>query len=241
MNILIIYLGIFAGVLVLAFFLKLIKGVVKTIFFLSFVLLLIIGVLGFLIVDDAKEFQENFPTQPKSFLLLKEEVMVAGFQFVGLDGEDVKFHDKKLLEEFTNAYNRNNLSEVLADNYKLFIFNYSQFSDILAKGVVYDGFLLNQSLADNLFSSNNSRQVLADALELPVGIINSEFSSDEDVKGAYFAILIFDKMGKDPQFILKNLKNEDIEVFPETIIIQTIKFTPQVLYEEALMVVNNET
>ena len=119
MDITIWVLIIFIAVVLIAIWIT--KQVMRTLFFASAILLIVLIGLGFMVLSDVKDIRNNFPTTPSVFLLVQDDVVLSGI--IGNFGEEFKpslFSDSQLSSVQSN-FADNNLLAIKGDNYKLII------------------------------------------------------------------------------------------------------------------------
>jgi len=192
--------------------LKLVKNAVKIIASIVLVLIIISIIFGVFLYMDVKDLEDGFSGEDKLFLLRHNYEFITGFS--GVSFEEMNF----LTEEKLSDHNLKKaaLDDILQDRFKLFIFDSKAFEgieEIEIKGQVY--------------SKEESFELLeSDDLNFGVG--------KEEAKSAIFGIMIQKAMSKDPLFIFKEYKNENLIVYPETITFKTIKNIPMSLADKLI-------
>lgn len=214
------------------------KQVVRTLFFASaFVLVVLIG-LGFMVLSDVKDIRSNFPTTPSMFLLVDQGVVLSGI--VGSFGEDfnpVLLSDSQLSAVQSN-FAEHDLVAVKGDNYKLIVINKSSFEGLS----VYDSDLrISQDQILSLLSSDSPVDDYI-FLQFPQSSSQAQFSAlkddfleqahisdDSEFKSVLFGILLSESMAKDPLFVFKGFLHGDALFFPETIAFKALRYLPESL------------
>ncbi|MBS3158938.1 hypothetical protein J4206_06645 [Candidatus Woesearchaeota archaeon] len=132
---------------VLAFFFKIFRTILKIFFIANVILFVVSAAYGYLLYKDFIDLKENFPTQEKLFLLKDGEQYIAGFTMKELSmGDDRRNEDenglkssgtssgdssqlptKPLSKEKLASYSGKKLSEVLEGRYKIIIINAEMF------------------------------------------------------------------------------------------------------------------
>jgi len=133
---------------VLAFFFKIFRTILKVFFVVNIVLFAASAIYGYLLYKDFIDLKENFPTQEKLFLLKDGEQYIAGFTMKELSMEDSSQDEsglrssgkssgdssqlptKPLSKEMLASYSGKELSEILDDKYKLIIIAADMFRGI---------------------------------------------------------------------------------------------------------------
>ncbi len=243
MNIILLYLGVFTAIILIAIAVKILKSIVKIAFFISFVLFIFLFITGYFVVNDAKDFKENFPDGQKTFLLTKDENVEAGFVINGSDFDKVEFINKEDLDSLTLEVNANELD--IGDNYKIFIADYDMFEEMLNQGVSYEDFEIDKELADEIFSSNDPLTVLAknadpEDWQSVRESLSKEIGTGTRVKGALFAVMMIDGLSQGPKYVLENLKSGNLEVYPESPLFMALEIIPGSMYERIVSEEENE-
>ncbi len=150
--IIIIPIALFAvwiAFVILAFFFKIFRTILKVFFIVNIVLFAATAIYGYLLYKDFIDLKENFPTQEKLFLLKDGEQYTAGFSArelslgndaagsekeSGSDGKSAgnspELPTKPISKEKLALYSGKKLSEILDDKYKVIILNADMFRKI---------------------------------------------------------------------------------------------------------------
>lgn len=144
--IIIIPIALFAvwiAFVILAFFFKIFRTILKVFFIVNIVLFAATAIYGYLLYKDFIDLKENFPTQEKLFLLKDGEQYIAGFSATELSlgndangreeksaGDSPELPTKPLSKEKLASYSGKKLSEVLEDRYKIIMINTEMFKKL---------------------------------------------------------------------------------------------------------------
>ncbi len=134
---------------ILAFFFKIFRTILKIFFVVNIVLFAASALYGYLLYKDFIDLKENFPAEEKLFLLKDGEQYIAGFSAkelslgnegsgrnkeTGSDGESAanspELPTKPLAKEKLASYSGKKLSEILGDRYKIIIINTEMFKKL---------------------------------------------------------------------------------------------------------------
>ena len=140
---------IWIAFVILAFFFKIFRTILKVFFLVNIVLFAVTAIYGYLLYKDFIDLKENFPTQEKLFLLKDGEQYIAGFSATELSlgndaagreeqsgnnpksaGNSPELPTKPISKEKLALYSGKKFSEILDDKYKLIIFNTDMFRKI---------------------------------------------------------------------------------------------------------------
>ena len=116
---LIILIIIFAVVGLIIF--KITKSILKAVFLAISALMIILFIFTALFVSDVKDFQEKNNQMPSLYLLEDQNTVIAGFS--GISGEEFEpsYVTAEQLAAHQSSYEKEDLKQILGDNYKLFI------------------------------------------------------------------------------------------------------------------------
>jgi len=209
---------------------KVTKSILKAIFLISSVAVLIMLVLGFLVISDAMDFNENFQNQSSIFVLEENNNLIAGLSGIPSNGSQFTF----LTEEELGLYNSSNLDDILEDNYKLFLMKKQAFNSIdkvesenmnLTKQQIFDLIDSEDPIYDYLelqpeeipeSALSQARQSILDQLKIESGV---------EFKGVLFASL-FGQAMQNPLFLFEQHQKGNITVYPETAMFKFMKRMP---------------
>ncbi len=223
---------------------KITKSILKTMFLIFSAVFLIVLILGFFVVSDAMDFNENFRAQPSLFLLGDSERLTAGFSGIPSGESQFTF----LSEERLGPYNESNLGNILQNNYKLFLIKREAFDSV-------DEIEISNinTTKQEIFNIIDSETPVYDYLKLqPEKIHESvlpqakeDFLSQMDIetetefKGIMLATL-FSKTMENPLFLFSQYQKENIVIYPETAMFKFIKKMPLSLVDNLINVKKGE-
>lgn len=224
---------------------KITKKVVKTIFFVSSIFTAVIIVSSIFLFADVNDFRSNYPTQESAYVLEKDGKLIAGLRVVMQEEPKPDFFTREELNTYQTAYENNNLDTIKGDSYKLFIFKSEAF-DTLDTIQVSD---TTEFTKQQMFSLLESETPGDDYIDLVVGetsqkqsIKNQMFASlditeDTEYKGTLFFILFGSAITQQgPLFIFEQYQEENIIIYPQTILFKAIKYVPMSLLNKVIQV-----
>lgn len=220
------------------------KGFSFTAFFsILFSTLILIG--GIFLYMDTSDFQKNFSSSGKSFVLVKDDKLIAGFEGrLASEEEAPVFFKQDEISRFQDAYSRNSLVEIKGNSYKLFIIPFEIFT---IKSVEFNDEDLSMEYVKSLLDSEHpidsyirhmiSKQDIDPEL---AGMAEQKyrnemdklFQDDAQLKGALFALLFTEEIKKEGQaFLIKQYKDGAIKIYEETLLFRLIKILPSSLID----------
>ncbi|MBI2135834.1 hypothetical protein HYU06_02065 [Candidatus Woesearchaeota archaeon] len=198
---------------ILAFFFKIFRTILKVFFIVNIVLFAVTAIYGYLLYKDFIDLKENFPTQEKLFLLQDGKQYIAGFTMTELSmGDDKRNEDgselqsngkssgdspqlptKPLSKEILASYSGKKLSEILEDRYKIIIINVDMFKKLkrisLQPGLEFTGNeLVTLIKKDNSFEK--FAEVMAQEQLKKQGVSSKSLGSGLDAEKLQFTDMI---------------------------------------------------
>jgi hypothetical protein len=212
---------------------KVTKSIMKAVFLAISAGVLILIIFGGLVIADAKDFKENFPTQPSLYLYEVDNKFISGF--AGVIGEE--FTPSFISKENLDSYDADDLESVLASNYKLFIVKEQALDTVETVGKDEDIVLTKQEV-DDLLASDSP---IDDYIVLQLGDISEsqkalarkqvnegmKIESDAEFRGFLFATLFSTAVEQEgPLFVFDQYKEGNIIVYKETALFKFMKKMP---------------
>jgi len=229
------------------------KGFSFTAFFsILFSTLILIG--GIFLYMDTSDFQKNFSSSGKSFVLVKDDRLIAGFEgTLASEQEAPVFFKQDEISRFQDAYSRDSMAEIKGANYKLFIIPFEIFS---MQSVSFNDEELSMEYVKSLFDSEHpideyiGRMISKQDIDTElIGMaeqkyrneMNRLFQDDAQLKGALFALLFTEEIKKQGQaFLIKEYKAGAIKIYEETLLFRLIKILPSSLIDKLTQSVVSE-
>ncbi|MFC1800994.1 hypothetical protein ACFLZB_00830 [Nanoarchaeota archaeon] len=236
---------------VLAILFKFAKKAFKIVFIASLVLGVVLTILGFFIYQDAMELKDQFPVEEKLVLLEHQDQILAGFQGKLNEGEDIILIDD--IQPIQEEYQQEQLEEILGSNYKILIINSQAFENVntvyladkdrpreeiisyLESETALDDFIVNYLQESGVpVTEETKAQALQDMKS------QQAIETDDEFKAILFGQLLQETMEDQGQlFIIFQLKNNNLEIYPETIIFKIIKILPLGIVEDLTKTIQN--
>jgi len=221
-------------------FFLLTKKILKAIGFTIIFMLLFSFVSGIFIYLDILDFQQNFETGQKLFLLESNNTYVTGLNIK--DMQDLNIDTILTQQQIDNMVGKSN-SEILKNNYKLFIFDSKTFQNIQTISF-WEMEFTNSEIFSLLESSTPINTIITKIIEkekYPETMRQSltqefkstmDISDDAQMKGILFMLLLEEKTKRNKNMIFDELKKGNLKIYPETIIFKILKMVPQSLLEK---------
>jgi hypothetical protein len=188
-----------AIVLIVWFF----RTVIKAAILIALVVLILLGITGYLAYKDAMDLKDNLASSPSLYLFNLDDEIAAGFEASMEEAEDAVFLDAGQLAAADENFAKKKHKDILEDNYKLFIFNRDAFEAV--ESVEMDGEAYSkESIYEFLGAGNPAEE-----------------------KGRAFGALLTAAEGDKPVlFVMSQYKKGNIDIYPETIILDLFKIMP---------------
>jgi len=243
----IIILVIIVAAIVLGFFFKVLKLVLKVVIFagIAFCIVMVIG--GLLVHQDAGDFVEKFPASPKKMFLMEDGQMLAGYRTT--DFKDTYYYSESEMDNFSAIIRDGQAEELLGEDYKLIIFNKDAFADVEnARLPGIDKPFTAQEI-DDLLTQGGASARLADILYLTLNSsireqisfedfyegMQERLGGDEKVKGMIFIVLIDEASDNNTvKFLVDGVRDSSIKVYPESSMFTMYRIMPKSILEMAI-------
>lgn len=237
LTLLIIFIIIAVALLIATFFFS--KIAFKILSGLYTVIVIISIIMAVMMIQDVNELNNKYPVEDKLFLLDINGNIEAGFIIGDIRGgrtEDIMFIES--IPKINSYYNEQDYENIIEDYFKI-IFVKDEILDI--NSIEFGELILSKKEAFNLLKAKSPKNIYANmileekglssqAMPLIKTALNKEFISEYNFKDKLFG-KIFAKVSEErgPEFIIQEYKNENIEIYPKTIIFKAISFIPESL------------
>ncbi len=229
-------------VLIVVVIWKIVKSIVKALFFAGLVLLVFVLVLGGVVLADAREFQSTFAKEDVLFLLEDQGSVVAGVVFHNAKGEAVATTAEKNVG-FSEDLQAEDWDGLVGDYYKVVVMNRVVLDDVPTEEIEKSaGDIITKEDALAVIDSDEAFVVFSKVLypEQEMNAIILEqfehtYGSEEELKGTmfhYFVVGLF-STGSAERLVI-NLKSGDVTVYPESAMFRFIRKVPFSLVQKAL-------
>ena len=215
----IIFLIILAVIIYLI--LKFIKKVISIV--LSFIVLLILisSMFLFLVYTDYRDFRTG-AAEKNSVLLVSDGPNYVAGGYINITGSET-FNTAIPIEDI-NSVNNMTYSEILGDNYKLFIIDLSFYEKNLPQTPNYDSYTIPKNGILNTIRSQDPKQEYASLINIPKGAITQ---GPNELKfklalGSLGSIL----KDKGKIIIIQGYKDNEILVYKNTLLFKLAKILP---------------
>ncbi len=227
-----------AAILALIILAKFVKAVGQALFFGGIIVFVAGILLTAWVVRDAKEFKERFPAEPKTFLLVNNDTVLAGFV---QGGNRTEYYNGSGLTAARALFAARNLSGLRGSSYKLIIFNLSVFDWGRNYTLPEEGPSVNGGVARALLLAADPLPPLKDlyvqrAQDLVGGKIDTkayearlaeQFPDGAVAKGKLFNAVAQESLqGENMLLVLRGLREESVTVDPEGAVFRVLKHAP---------------
>lgn len=204
MNYLLI-IAVIIAVLIIILFFKLIKNVAKSLLYSLIILVMLSGVFGFVLARDMRDFSRGMSENTAIFLLKENDTIVTGFTIENLNVSTAESLEKLIIEKYHSYYEEIEYSKILGTNYKLFIIDIKAYPETQNFDLLY---------VKEVFKGE---QNIADLIEEAEDIPNNPAKT--------FLLLVLNNMRKDPLYLMKEFKNSNLVIYPESFMFKVLQYT----------------
>jgi energy-coupling factor transporter transmembrane protein EcfT len=232
--------------IVIAF--KILKSILKAIMFVAVIMLIALAVTGFFVYQDFQDFQSNFVTGGKQLLFTENDVIIAGFSTTDFSESSTEYYTEEEIADFNQDYLKEEYDRILGTNFKTFYVD----KEIVIGEIVMDNITITEEVYRLLLASDDPSQVLTDHLEGEGQFddvpefgredakeeykqgLEEELGTGGEAKSKLLAIGFAQKMDEGGMgFLIKEIKEGNITLYPKTIIIKMIRYIPSSILERA--------
>ncbi|MEK6916990.1 MAG: hypothetical protein AABW92_04545 [Nanoarchaeota archaeon] len=193
---LVVGLGIVAGIL----FLKAIKKLLKLLFLAITIILLITAVFGYFFIKDVKDIAADFSEEKTIIFFTKQNQIITGLT---RENNKTIIIERKNLGNYNEYYASQNYEEMLGEDERLLFLEVSNLEETNNTNLLFK--ILEQRIP---------------ALNITDKI--AEKVSDKET--ANIILQIVDNIKQDPSYVFKAYKEDKLVVYPETLVFKTIKY-----------------
>lgn len=237
MNVLTIIL-ILLAVFGFAVFFKLLKSVFKAAIYVFVLLAIALFVMGVVVYTDAAEFRNTMPNATLTFILVDETELVAGMQVLDFAESDVLLFSQSTMESFQTSYNQAKYDQILQDSYKVFFIDRALLEK-MEVNLSYEEYDLTKTEALAILESDAPLDAATNIFAAQHGITQEEqkgllreelveaFETDQKMKDAVFSLFIAELLPTQTLYILRGLKEDEVDVHPETPLFRFLTYVPE--------------
>jgi hypothetical protein len=205
-----ISLAISAVIIIILY--KFAKGVFKIISTLFFILIVVLLIMTIFVYRDINDLQKH-ATEKNTFLLLKNNDIVAGFKYS--PNTEPESFSSSIVSELSRLYDGKDYESMKTDSYQLHIIKY----DALSAPLEISGKTFSKEEINMIFEGN---------------------SSSQELKNEVFIFLYAKKIESDQLFFVTGYRSDDIIIYPETSLLKFIKYVPSFIISQATKYPANE-
>ena len=212
-------ISLFVAILIILLFFKITHIIWKTILFSILIMIIIIGITGYLIYNDA----QKTITEEKLIIISYENKALTGIIFSD-NLDDKQYLKMDQLGVYSEYLESGDFESILSDNYLMINVDLINLNEINNTEYMNNTFtkdeIFEMMLAENPKEFINSASKLSDEIELDQGITEDKMV---EYKMGISGLLFEDILTSDQDIINK------IEIYPERITIKLIKEAPFIL------------
>lgn len=233
----------------LTFFL--IKGVLKAIILAASIIFVVFGILTFFAVMDALDLKDNIISEEKLMVLKEGDTVLAAFSFKNLSDEGpgaINAFNSEELKAISDSVASRDYSSFKKKYYKVFVFEYSSFSQSLSNGLGYsmgkEESSLSNADADEIIRSDKPIEIALKKMDASLTDAEKDealknymsqlgISSQEEFKSFIFALVLADFVkDRGPPELISKIKSKELLVYPNTALFRAIKLMPSFLIDK---------
>tara|TARA_Y100000294_G_scaffold167819_1_gene177379 strand:- start:42 stop:776 length:735 start_codon:yes stop_codon:yes gene_type:complete len=202
---------------------KVVKQVLKLTFLITILTIVVLGLFSYLVYQDMGDLKENFSFNDNLLILQNENQLLTGVKlnfekisdFEELEAFNSLSQDQ--INEYNPYYTNEEYDKILGDHYKILFIDYNTFQDIQEIEVLNKAYS-NEFVLQVLESQNPMELLTPKSLNI---------KSSENIKPILFTMLLTEKIKlQKSTFLITEMKNKNIRVYPETITFKIIKYIP---------------
>ena len=202
MNYLLI-IAVIIAVLIIILFFKLIKNVAKSLLYSLIILVMLSGVFGFVLARDMRDFSRGMSEKTAIFLLKENNTIVTGFIIDQLNVSSA--YTIENIDRYNNWYQEIEYSKILGTHYKLFVIDVKAYPETNDFNLYY---------VKEVFKGE---QNIVDLIEEAEDIPNNPAKA--------FMLLVINNMRKDPLYLMKEYKKENLLIYPDSFMFKVLQYT----------------
>jgi hypothetical protein len=234
--------------------LRVTKTVATWALFILVIFVVAATVFGVNIVADISELGEKLPKAQNTILLRESNTILTGFTGKLFDSDAVlAYLTKDTIAISQNYYAQENFEQLKGDSYKVMIIDSAAFQGTIN---IDDNQVPSQEIIASIRSLDTLNQAISASIDqqnlpdtpevrnLLKKNLHQQFnvSTDADMRALLFVQLLSSSMENDRFFLIKEFKNDNVIVYPETITFKLAKMLPgSVLDSLAEKMVQNGT
>jgi hypothetical protein len=236
---LIILALIVLGAIILFIATRFVGKVIGMIVKIMVLIILVLTILTIIVYKDMDSLRKGFAEENNTFFLYENNKLYTAVTLrpmtnINLSIDSFKYFTKEEISQSEGELNNKNYAALLSNNYRVFLFkpiviNKPYKLDLLVE--MNEGDLLNLIMSDDPF------MVLAEKTQEKYNLTTEDlkagfkdfYETDEKFKGYLFAALLSNYFQKQsPGELTANIKDKEIQVYPESISFRIIKYLPWV-------------
>ncbi len=182
---------------------KLIRNLFKALFYTLIIFVILSGIFSFFLIKDMRDFSKGMSDNTAIFLLKENDEIVTGFTIENLNVSTAESLDN--IGRYNSYYEDEKYDKILDDYYKLFIVDIKAYPESEDFDVVY---------VKEVFKNE---QNIVDLIEEVEDIPNNPAKT--------FLLLVINNMRKDPLYLMKEFKNSNLVIYPDSFMFKVLQYT----------------
>jgi hypothetical protein len=202
----------------------------------------VVLVIGLLVLDDANNFRNKFPTSTNLFLLEENNTILSAIEMNNSGNTPYSIINQSALANIEDDYNHNRISRIETGYYKVFVVDTKAFQDIEYTQITDKNIDLSKQQVLQVLRSQDPKHELADIISGNDQLLSKQVQSqmngmdNNGLKGYLFSYaLSYFFNPKNLDGFLAELKNGNILVYEETAMFKAIRIVPDFLVKNTLM------
>jgi len=225
--------------------------VARVLFYFMSVIGVLVLVGSVFVMQDVKNFNENFPISKNLFLLSENGELISALAIDPSQGNAaIYFNDSdfsSMAEMF--KFGDEGLDDISEDYYKTLVFSMPVFDEMVTFDIFLDDYSFNKSFALTLLRSKIPRDLVANRIIKSRNLtheegmylsIKDQLGSDVYVKQLVFAMLSNEFLSKGTESsanMLLEIKKGNIIIYPKTLLFKFVDYLPENIVRQAISVV----
>jgi hypothetical protein len=195
-------------------------------------------VFGYLVIQDTKDFKNNFANSTNMFLVTDSlnttESFLAG-AILNPKDKEFKTIDAEMLASIEKDFNEGNIRTLNSEYYKIFVIDIESFDEVELYNIMDQNVELTREEMKSIMLSEDAREELSRIMAEKNGqtteeVMDNLAATSEEIKGyllSYYLTAVFNPSNV-VQFLIQ-LKSGNIRVYKETALFKAVKLIPSSL------------
>ncbi len=196
--------GIILALVLIFLIIKFFHNAFKAAMTLLLILIIVFGVTTLVVIYDTITFTRGITQNENLFLLKDDNDIIAGFETQGIDIIKSEPISENNLGKYNKYYRDNNYTEILDDRFRVIIIERKTLVETEIRIKILEKIMEQDNLPDFLKEIN--------------------INNIDETTSAGFTIKLIASLRNDPLFLVKNYKNNNIEIYPKSITFKILEY-----------------